>query len=138
MRGLRDGIQVPFDQHAPPEDGGRPTAEAAIGGTLFEADGIALLADADELAVAELTAAASVPAHVHRRHVEAFYVIEGELALTLGDDEVFAAAGTWVSVPPGVEHALAVPDRARYLNMHAPSAGFGAFVRGDGTAFDQE
>jgi mannose-6-phosphate isomerase-like protein (cupin superfamily) len=138
MRGLRDGTKVAFDQHAPPDDGGRSTSEAAIGGTLFDGDGIALLADTDEIGIAELTAAASVPAHVHRRHIEAFYVLEGELALTLGDDEVFAAAGTWVAVPPGVEHALAVPDRARYLNVHAPNAGFGAFVRGDGAAFDQE
>ena len=76
---------------------------------------------------------------MHRRHVESFYVLEGELALTAGDRELRAEAGSWAQVPPGVPHALSFPgsEPVRYLNLHTPSCGFGAFLRGH-AAFDQQ
>jgi quercetin dioxygenase-like cupin family protein len=64
-------------------------------------------------------------AHVHADEDDAFYVLEGELTFLLGDDELTAAPGTFVLVPPGVEHGFrndgATP--VRMLNIHAP-AGF--------------
>ena len=45
--------------------------------------------------------------HVHREHVDAFYVLEGELELGLGREAatvVSARAGTFVLVPPNVVH----------------------------------
>jgi quercetin dioxygenase-like cupin family protein len=135
MRGLRDGRAIDFDQ-APP-DGSRPAAEAVIGGTGFEAGApgmrAALLADVDEIGIAEVWSdpGAPSPAHVHRRHVESFYVLAGELALTAGGRELRAAAGSWVQLPPGVPHAFSVPgpEPVRVLNLHAPNCGFGAFLR---------
>jgi len=107
MRGLSD-----FDQDEPPPDGGRPPSEVTIG------DGI----DAEEIGIAERSE--PVAAHVHRSHVQSFYVLEGELALTIGDRELRAAAGTRVQVPAGVPHAVG-DGSARYLDIHTPGYGLG-------------
>jgi mannose-6-phosphate isomerase-like protein (cupin superfamily) len=64
-------------------------------------------------------------AHVHREEDDAFYILEGEMTFTVEREDVAAPPGTFVLVPPGVEHAFRndgdVP--VRMLNMHAP-AGF--------------
>ena len=66
-----------------------------------------------------------VPAHVHDGEDDAFYIVAGEMTFVLGDREVAAPPGTFVLVPPGVEHGFRndgdVP--VRMLNIHAP-AGF--------------
>jgi len=69
--------------------------------------------------------------HYHERHADSFYVLEGELEFRLGDETVRAPAGTSVAVPPGVVHAFtnARPDRARFLNVHAPESDFVEFLR---------
>jgi quercetin dioxygenase-like cupin family protein len=143
MRAMRDGRPFAFDQHPPPPDGGRPITEAAIGGTGFavERSGVheELLADTEEIAIAEVRAEPG-PApepHVHRRHVESFYVLEGELALVAGDRTIRVPAGSWLQVPPGVPHALSFPEPVRYLDLHTPGGGYGAFLRGE-AGFDQE
>ena len=63
--------------------------------------------------------------HVHQAEDDAFYVLEGELVFTVEGDEVVAGAGTFVLVPPGVEHTFANRGDAvaRFVNVHAP-AGF--------------
>ena len=138
LRALRDGRELVYDQEMPPADGGRPRGDATIGGTGFatERSGlhVALLADIDAIAVAEVRGDPGEPAltpHVHRRHVESFFVLEGELALLGGDREVHVPAGSWVQVPPGVVHTVAVrgDGPARVLSLHTPSCGFGTFLR---------
>jgi len=80
--------------------------------------------------------------HVHRRHVDAFYVLEGAMTYTFGreDRSVVAEPGTFVLVPPGVVHtfANASDGEVRWLNFHAPDAGFAQFLRGDAAGFDSE
>lgn len=132
LRAVRDGRSFSYDQHPPPPDGGRPVSEAVVGGTLFadERDGrrVALLADVEEIAVAETWAERrSPPPRLHRDHVESFYVLEGELTLVVDGRELRAEAGTWVQVPAGVPHTLASPSNGdvRFLEIHAPSSGFG-------------
>src|SRR6266566_69911 len=65
--------------------------------------------------------------HVHHRHVDAFYVLEGELVFGLGPElaRVQAPAGTFVAVPPDVIHTFGNEgsSRACFLNLHAPSGG---------------
>jgi quercetin dioxygenase-like cupin family protein len=78
--------------------------------------------------------------HVHWRHVDAFYVVEGELRFGVGPavEQVRARAGTFVLVPPDVVHTFenASDSTARWLNFHAPSTGFVAHLRGEREGFD--
>lgn len=69
--------------------------------------------------------------HVHRRHVDAFYVLEGELAFELDGTSVRAAAGTFVAAPPGVPHTFrnASGERVRFLNVHAPGMRYDEYFR---------
>jgi mannose-6-phosphate isomerase-like protein (cupin superfamily) len=63
--------------------------------------------------------------HVHHEEDDAFYVLDGELTFELDEGDVSAPEGTFVLVPPGVNHTFAnALDRpTRVLNIHAP-AGF--------------
>jgi mannose-6-phosphate isomerase-like protein (cupin superfamily) len=74
-----------------------------------------------------------VEPHVHPDKVDSFYILEGELEFTIGDETVRAPAGSFVAAPPGVRHGFRNPgpDRARFLNVHAPSDGFIERVRRD-------
>jgi mannose-6-phosphate isomerase-like protein (cupin superfamily) len=69
--------------------------------------------------------------HVHRRHNDVFYVLEGELTMRLGPDEVPAPAGTLVLVPPDVVHGYrnATDADVRFLNFHAPGTAFATYMR---------
>jgi mannose-6-phosphate isomerase-like protein (cupin superfamily) len=79
--------------------------------------------------------------HVHRAHEDLFYVLDGEVTITIGPDreKLTAAAGTLVCIPPGIVHGFAnESDEAMcYLNIHAPSMGFAAYLRGANDDFDQ-
>jgi mannose-6-phosphate isomerase-like protein (cupin superfamily) len=72
--------------------------------------------------------------HIHHRHTDLFYVLEGELTVRLGvEDELVAVpAGTLVRIPPGVVHGFrnASDAELRYLNLHAPGTGFADYMRG--------
>jgi mannose-6-phosphate isomerase-like protein (cupin superfamily) len=48
--------------------------------------------------------AAGPPAHIHYEHEEAFYVVEGELTLLIGDQTVVVPAGGFALVPRGTVH----------------------------------
>jgi quercetin dioxygenase-like cupin family protein len=71
--------------------------------------------------------------HVHREHVDAFYVLDGELTFGLGPDgePVSVAAGGFVAVPPNVVHSFRNESdaEASWLNFHAPEKGFAAYLR---------
>jgi len=78
--------------------------------------------------------------HVHHEHVDAFYIVEGELQVQVGPDvePVRAPAGTFVMVPPNVVHGFdnVSDSTTRWLNFHAPSTGFIPYLRGDRDGFD--
>jgi quercetin dioxygenase-like cupin family protein len=71
--------------------------------------------------------------HVHRRHTDAFYVLEGELELGLGPEVTrrTATAGTLAAAPPNVVHTFRNASEAtvEFLNIHAPSMGFAEMLR---------
>jgi quercetin dioxygenase-like cupin family protein len=119
LRALRDGRTFTYDQHPPPRDGGRPISEAVVGAA-ERSDGRTVLAQIEAIGIAEVDAEeASHPAHVHRRHVESLYALEGELTVTAGGHELRAETGSWVQVPAGVPHAL--NGTGRLLDLHSPS-----------------
>ena len=84
--------------------------------------------------------------HVHRRHSDLFYVLDGELTVRLGPagNETVAPAGTLARVPPLVVHGFRNRSAAdvRYLNLHAPGQGFASYLRalrdGRTLVYDQE
>ena len=80
--------------------------------------------------------------HVHRRHTDLFYVLDGELTIGLGVDrsERVVPAGSLVIAPPLVVHAFRNGSDAevRYLNFHAPGGGFADYLRGRQPGFDSE
>ena len=132
MRGEEPG----FDSEDPPTDGGRPVTDAYLGTGEVLVDGqslrVALLCDVEEIAIVEVRASGggSPPLHFHERHVESFYVLEGDLSFTAGGQEFVAGPGAWVQVPQGVEHTFGpASGEARFLNVHSPSCGFGEFTR---------
>ncbi len=60
--------------------------------------------------------------HVHEDEDDAFYILEGELVFAFAEREVRAGSGTFVLVPPGVEHGFRNEGErpVRMLNIHAP------------------
>jgi mannose-6-phosphate isomerase-like protein (cupin superfamily) len=75
--------------------------------------------------IIEIAAGRVLDAHIHSEEDDAFYIVEGELTFTFGDEEAAAPPGTFVLVPPGVEHGFRNDGDTpvRMLNIHAP-AGF--------------
>lgn len=70
---------------------------------------------------------AGPPLHVHRREDEAFYVLEGDYSVFVGDETIASVPGTWVWGPRDVPHGYQVHSpRGRHLSLTMP-AGFEAF-----------
>ena len=46
------------------------------------------------------------PPHVHSREEEGFYVLEGEITFTVGDQRLVAGAGTFANLPVGTPHSF--------------------------------
>jgi quercetin dioxygenase-like cupin family protein len=85
--------------------------------------------DTRALGAVEVTSPAGAvpPLHVHHREDEAFYVLEGEYSVFIGDAVIAASAGTWVWGPRGVPHGYQVhSERGRHLSLVMPG-GFEAF-----------
>lgn len=72
-----------------------------------------------------------VAPHVHD-HVDALYVLDGEVELTDGDTAFRVGPGTLHAAPPGTRHGFRNPGpgRARIVVFHAPDGGFADLVRG--------
>ena len=105
--------------------------------------GVTLLADLEQIGVAEIRSepgGIAPPLHVHAKHAEALFVLEGELTFRLEDGEHRVGPETWVFVPPDVVHTFAITgdERARFLDFHVPSCGFGDFARGLQAARDED
>jgi len=61
------------------------------------------------------------PLHVHERAAEGFYVIEGQIDVTVGADTEKAGAGAAVWIPAGTPHRFeVVSTTARLLNLYSP------------------
>jgi uncharacterized cupin superfamily protein len=143
MRGRRDGdSRATFDTADPPGDGGLAMSEGIVAGPgegeRFERGSnqtVLLKGVLPDLCVAdfELSGPFEGPQlHRHTDQVDCFYVIDGELELTIEDDRHVAGPETLATIPPGVHHTFNRPGtgRTRVLNIHAPDGGFGDFLRG--------
>ena len=63
------------------------------------------------------------PPHVHSREEEGFYVLEGEITFTIGDQRLVASAGTFANMPVGTPHSFRneSDQPARMLIQVAPA-----------------
>ncbi len=67
------------------------------------------------------------PLHVHHREDEAFYVLEGDYSVFIGDAVIKAAPGSWIWGPRAVPHGYQIhSERGRHLSLTMPG-GFEAF-----------
>lgn len=129
-----------YDTHDPPEDGGLPRTDALVRrsgeGELLENEQrrITIVAARPELCVFLFDGRpgyAGPDLHLHRRHVDAFYVLDGVLELELDGERVEAPAGTFAAAVPGVVHTFRNAGNApvRFLNIHAPGMRFDEYFR---------
>jgi mannose-6-phosphate isomerase-like protein (cupin superfamily) len=89
----------------------------------------------DRFCVLESAIAAGdgVRLHLHRKHMEAFFVLEGALGIQAGNDHVSAPAGSFVLCPAGSPHAFKNPGTGdvRFFGFAAPG-GIDEFLAGLG------
>jgi mannose-6-phosphate isomerase-like protein (cupin superfamily) len=102
-----------------------------------------ILADRDELVLTEFRYAPNQDGprrHIHHHHADAFYVLDGDLRITLDEEDLVLGPGGFVLIPPKVIHAFGNPSDkpGRYLNLHAPGCGFADYLRGNNPDFDQD
>jgi quercetin dioxygenase-like cupin family protein len=93
---------------------------------------IVIKAAFDQLCITESwysSARAGAGAHFHREHTDSFYVLEGELAVLVRDEEHLVGPGGCACAPPGVVHGFRSTSPARFLNVHTPDGGFAENLR---------
>ena len=140
LRARRDGDEVAWDSFDPPPDGGRPASETVVtapgeGERLVTGSRVVWLkAVLPHLCFAEWALDGPFkgpPVHHHDRQVDSYYVLDGQLELTVDDRVLTAEAGTLATVPRGVRHTFthAAPGTGRVLNIHAPEGGFADVLR---------
>jgi quercetin dioxygenase-like cupin family protein len=87
-----------------------------------------VLAEVPELEAIELSYGPDfegVDPHTHADHSDSFYVLEGEVEFYLDGAWHRCGPGTFLSVPPNVEHGFRPAEgNFRLLNLHAPNVGF--------------
>ena len=93
-----------------------------------------VLAELPDLEVIELTfqpGFEGVDPHTHDDHADSFYVLEGEVEFFLDGVWHRVGPGTFLSVPPNVEHGFRPCGvDFRLLNFHTPNVGFIERLRG--------
>jgi len=62
------------------------------------------------------------PMHLHHREDEAYFVLDGELKVFLGERELRAGPGSFVFLPRGIPHGFAVEGAsAKWLTLLTPA-----------------
>lgn len=64
----------------------------------------------------------AVPLHAHTREEEVWYVLEGEITFTIGDETATVGPGSFAYIPRGVPHTFQVRTKtARWFGIGAPA-----------------
>ena len=93
---------------------------------------IVLKATFDQLCITESffdSARDGARPHLHHRHADSFYVVEGEFAVLVHDEEHLLTPGGCVCAPPEVVHGFRTATPSRFLNFHTPDGGFAENLR---------
>jgi glyoxylate utilization-related uncharacterized protein len=84
--------------------------------------------DAFSLLEANEPAGFGPPLHIHHGIGEAFYVLEGEYIVFVGDQEFACPAGSFIFIPAETPHGFRVGNvPSRKLNLYTPAAMVGYF-----------
>lgn len=140
LRTLREGTPGQWDSFDMPPDGGLSPEHVVVsppgeGERLLTGRRVVLLkADTVDLCVAEWELDgpyAGPPVHRHDGRVDAYYVVEGELELSVQGALTSVREGSLVAVPREVDHTFnhRADERGRVLNVHAPNGGFADVLR---------
>jgi mannose-6-phosphate isomerase-like protein (cupin superfamily) len=90
--------------------------------------------DVESLAFTDTVGSSRTSPHVHETHADGFWVLEPGFVLGVGDEEIELEPGDFALAPPGLVHYFHAKD-SRWLNLHAPNAGFAEYLR-SGADFD--
>ncbi len=94
----------------------------------------------ESFSIVEVTepAGSAAPLHVHNSEAEAFYILDGAIELTCGDQSVTARAGDFAYAPKGVPHKyVVVGDRPARLLLLFSRPGFESFFLEGGSPIDR-
>lgn len=112
-QGFARGYVLPGGRGLSPDDPSLKASVASTGG------GLTLI---------ESRTTGGAPRHVHTREDEYFYVLEGVISVSLGDEQFEAGPRSFVFLPRNVPHAWdVVGDEATLLLITAP-AGLDVFL----------
>jgi quercetin dioxygenase-like cupin family protein len=139
-----------FDQQASPAGDGADASAVVVvrsggvdGEAITDRPGrrVTLLADSEHLTLTEFDygpGQRGANPHVHHDHSDAFLVV-GASSRSPSRTGRSAPAGSFVLIPPDVVHSFdnTSDAAARFFNVHAPSCGFGEYLRGRNPGFDQ-
>jgi mannose-6-phosphate isomerase-like protein (cupin superfamily) len=90
--------------------------------------------DLESLAFTDTVGSSRTSPHVHETHADGFWVLEPGFVIGIGDEEIALEPGDFALAPPGLVHYFHATD-SRWLNLHAPNAGFAEYLR-SGADFD--
>lgn len=80
----------------------------------------------------------SAPLHTHHGEAEAFYILEGKIELTCGDQHLTAREGDFIYTPKDVAHKYAVVgDRPTRVLLLFSRPGFEGFFMEGGSPIDE-
>lgn len=75
------------------------------------------------------------PLHIHGDEDESFYVLDGELEMTLGNETYLVKSGDYVFAPRGIPHTFKGKSKKAQFLVTAYPAGFDLFVKELGTPY---
>jgi mannose-6-phosphate isomerase-like protein (cupin superfamily) len=83
------------------------------------------------MSIVEITepAGSEAPLHVHHREDEAFWIIEGDVTIVVGDETIECHAGDYAFGPRGIPHRYTVGDAGCRMLFILTPGGFEDLVR---------
>ena len=69
------------------------------------------------------------PPHIHHREDETFYVLEGEIVVSVGDRMIRGMPGTMIFLPRNVRHSFTIESEQSRMLIFVTPAGFDGWFR---------
>jgi len=123
-----DLVQVSGGRVLAPEEGKR--IQVPGGSIVLKARGTKAPGDHDVMEIMIEPGSSGPHPHVHRKFEHLFYVLEGEFAFLVGDQQYMRLGlGSFIHVPPGIVHDFRNSGsvRARCLHVSSPCGHYGYF-----------